>query len=81
MGMRIGDFDAIFVCDESCEQHMLDDPQAKALTDYQLCKEQGWGDIEAYAESTAGRFPDFCRLDGFDQDKQGRPKGVVEVRL
>ena len=60
---------------------MLEDPQAKGLTDYLRCKEQGWGDIVAFAESTVRRFPNFCRLDGFDQDKWGLPKGVVEVRI
>lgn len=76
-----GDFDAIFVCDEACEQRMLTDPQAKELTDYQRCKEKGLGDIIAFAESTVRRYPQFCRLDGFDQDKRGIPKGVVEVRV
>ena len=35
----------------------------------------------SFAESTVRRFPNFCRLDGFDLDKLGKPKGVVEVRL
>ena len=76
-----GDFDAIFICDEICESILLEDSLAKELTDYQRCKEKGWGDIVTFGESTVRRFPLFCRLDGFDLDKKGVPKGVLEVRL
>ena len=36
-----GDFDAIFVCDATCEELVLQDVEAKRLTDYVLCKERG----------------------------------------
>lgn len=76
-----GDFDAIFVCDEACEERVIQEGEAKELTDYVRCKERGLGDIITFLESTVRRFPHFCRLDGFDMDKRGVLKGVVEVRI
>jgi len=76
-----GDFDLIFVYDESARAIINRDADAKALTDYTYCKAAGYGDVFTFAVAAVRAFPDFCRLDMFDTDKKGIPKGVVEVAL
>ena len=77
-----GDFDCYFVYDEATEALLKHDAEAAALTDYEYCQTQGGGDVLVFAEASVRRFPQFCRIDGFDLDKATRqPKGVVEVRV
>ena len=75
-----GDLDAIFVFDERTESLLIREPDARDLLNYSRIKESGLGDLFVYAETTARRFPGWCRLDGFDYDtRSGISKGVVEV--
>lgn len=77
-----GDFDCYFVYDEATEALLQQDAEAKTLTDYGYCKTQGGGDVLVFAEASVHKFPQFCRIDGFDLDKATRlPKGVVEVSV
>ncbi len=77
-----GDFDTIFVGNESIEAILAHDVEAAMLVNYVYCKQHGWGDIFYFSEAATRKFPQMCRTDGFDYDKVTRiPKGVVEVEL
>jgi hypothetical protein len=77
-----GDFDTIFVMDEGMETILANDIEASLLVNYVVCKQNGWGDIFVFSEAVVRKFPQMCRLDGFDHDKVTKQaKGVVEVRL
>jgi hypothetical protein len=54
-----GDFDLIFVYDETSRVLLETDSEARSVVDYALCKAKGWGDIFIFAETTVQRFPAF----------------------
>ena len=77
-----GDFDLVFSYDEATETLVRHDPEAKALTDLQACRALGYlGDVFALPASLRKISPMLSGLDMFDLDRQGTPKGVVEVVL
>ncbi len=77
-----GDFDLVFSYDEVTEESVREDSEARALTDYQRCREMGFlGDIFALPASLQKFSPQFSGLNMFDFDRQGIAKGVVEVIL
>lgn len=77
-----GDFDLVFLYDEATEALARNDPQARELTDYQACHALGFlGDIFALPASVQELSPLFGGMDMFDFDRQGTPKGVIEVLL
>jgi len=77
-----GDFDLVFLYDEAAEERVRADPEARALIDYQRCREMGFlGDIFALPASLQKFSPQLSGLSMFDFDRQGTAKGVVEVML
>lgn len=77
-----GDLDTIFVMDEGMETILARDTEAALLVNYVYCKQRCWGDIFMFSEAATRKFPQMCRLDGFDHDKVTKQsKGVVEVRI
>ncbi len=77
-----GDFDLFFLYDEAAEALLRNDSEARSLTDYQACRAQGFlGDIYALPASLQKFSPTLSGLDMFDSDRQGTPKGVVEVMV
>lgn len=76
-----GDFDAIFVGDEGIEEILMKDTEAQLLLNYQVCKEIYGGDLLFFSAAAARKYPEFCRLDGFDYSKDKQPKGLVELRV
>ncbi|MGI4791126.1 MAG: DUF6932 family protein [Janthinobacterium lividum] len=77
-----GDFDLIFSYDTATEALLQEEPQARALSDYQMCHALGFlGDIFALPESLKQLSPKLSGMDMFDFDRHGTPKGVIEVIL
>nr|WP_309685923.1 hypothetical protein [Armatimonas sp.] len=76
-----GDFDAIFVGDEGIEDILMESDEARLLLNYQVCKEIYGGDLLFFSAAAARKYPEFCRLDGFDYSKDKRPKGLVELKI
>ena len=77
-----GDFDLFFLYDEATEALARNDPEARALTDYQVCRALGFrGDVFALPASLQKLSPLLGGPDMFDFDRQGTPKGVVEVMI
>jgi hypothetical protein len=76
-----GDLDGIFVYDEGIEERLKVDAEARRLIDYETCRKEGLGDILAFPSETVQKYPAMCRLDAFDFDKSGVPKGVIEVQI
>jgi hypothetical protein len=77
-----GDFDLFFLYDAPTETLARNDPEARALTDYQACRALGFlGDVFALPASLQKFSPLLGGLDMFDFDRRGTPKGVVEVML
>jgi len=76
-----GDIDCILVLNHESEAIVKSNDKARELTDYLKCKERGLGDIFGFLESTVRKHPTFCRLDGYDFDRSGIPKGVIEVQI
>lgn len=77
-----GDFDLVFSYDAATEALIRTSAEARALTDYQACRQLGFlGDVFALPASLGETSPVFSGLDMFDFDQQGRLKGVVEVLL
>src|SRR5437879_6549191 len=63
-----GDVDAILLFDENTEKILREIPAASDLLSHNSMKQRRLGDLFVFAESTVRRFPDWCRLDGFDID-------------
>ena len=77
-----GDFDLVFFYDEATKILVLRDAEARALTDYQACRASGFlGDVFAFPASLQHLSPLLYRDDMFDFDRNGTPKGVVEVTV
>lgn len=76
-----GDVDCIFVNDDIVGERLKTDAEARRLMDYEACRQSGLGDIFVFPANVVRDFPAFCRLDAFDFDKSGIPKGVVETRI
>jgi hypothetical protein len=76
-----GDFDAIFVGDDGIEEILVENDEARLLLNYQVCKEIYGGDLLFFSAVAARKFPEFCRLDGFDYSKDKKPKGLVELKI
>lgn len=77
-----GDFDLVFSYDEGTEALVRNDPEVRKLIDYQTCRALGFlGDVFALPASLQKSSPLLSGLDMFDFDRQGRPKGVIEVQL
>ena len=77
-----GDFDLVFSYDEATEALIRNDPDARKLTDYQACRALGFlGDIFALPASLQKFSPMLSGLNMFDFDRQGKPKGVIEVLI
>ena len=77
-----GDFDLVFSYDEGTEALARNDAEARKLIDYQACRALGFlGDVFALPASLQKSSPLLSGLDMFDFDRQGKPKGVVEVLL
>jgi hypothetical protein len=76
-----GDIDCILVLNLASEKIIKSNDKARDLTDYLKCKERGIGDVFGFLESTVQKHPTFCRLDGYDFDRSGVPKGVIEVQI
>ena len=77
-----GDFDLVFCYEEASEVILRTDPDARTLTDYQVCRSLGFlGDVFALPASLQSLSPALGGLSMFDFDRRGIPKGVVEVRL
>ena len=76
-----GDFDAIFIGAEGVEEILVQNPEARLLLSYQVCKELYSADLLFFSEAALRKFPEFCRLDGFDFSKDKKPKGLVELKL
>ena len=77
-----GDFDLFFLYDEAAEALLRTDPEARLLTDHQACQTLGFqGDVFALPASLQKFSPTLSGLDMFDSDRQGTPKGVVEVTI
>ena len=75
------DFDLVFSYDAATETLIRSKATARALTDYQVCRTLGFlGDIFALPASLGLSSPAFSGLDMFDFDRQGTPKGVIEVQ-
>jgi hypothetical protein len=72
-----GDFDAIFIGDEGIELLLIQDIEARLLLNYQVVKEYYGGDLLFFSKSAVLKFPELCRIDGFDYSKEKIPKGVV----
>ena len=77
-----GDFDLVFLYEEASEQLLKSDSKARTLTDMQACHKAGFrGDIFALPLSLQKLSPLLGGIDMFDLNRQGQPKGVVEVIL
>lgn len=77
-----GDFDLVFSYTEETAVIIRNDPAARQLIDYQSCRTLGFlGDVFALPASLQQNSPLLGGLDMFDFDRQGRPKGVIEVPL
>lgn len=76
-----GDFDAIFVGAEGVEERLATNPEAQLLLNYLVCKELYGGDLLFFSEAACRKYPEFCRLDGFDYSKNMTPKGLVELTV
>lgn len=77
-----GDFDLVFFYDEASEKLIKSDNNVRMLIDMQACHKAGFrGDIFALPLSLQSISPLLCGMDMFDRDRQGQPKGVVEVLL
>jgi len=75
------DIDLVFSYDAATETLIRSKATARALTDYQVCRTLGFlGDIFALPASLGLSSPAFSGLDMFDFDRQGTPKGVIEVQ-
>ena len=67
------DFDAILIYDDGVESILEDNPEAKSLVDYRICKEVGF-DLFVFSAEAARKFPNWARTDAFDYDKLGSQK-------
>ncbi len=77
-----GDFDLVFSYNAATEALIRNSAEARALTDYQACRQLGFSeDVFALPESLKTSSPTLSGLDMFDFDRQGKSKGVVEVPL
>jgi hypothetical protein len=76
-----GDFDAIFIGDEGIEPILLEDVEARLLLNYQIVKEYYGGDLLFFSKSAILKFPNLCRIDGFDYSKEKILKGVVVLPI
>ena len=77
-----GDFDVLFVYDNASANIIAQDAKALRLLDSAHCKALYGGDVWAFSEQAVRDFPQFCRVDGFDREKETRRlKGVLEVNL
>ena len=74
-----GDFNGIFVGAEGIEDQLVKTPEAQLLLNYLVCKEIYGGDLLFFSEAALRKFPEFCRLDDFDFNKDQKPKGLVEL--
>lgn len=79
MKLNPGDFDAIFIGAEGIEEILVPNQEAQLLLNYQVCKELYKADLLFFSEAALRKFPEFCRLDGFDYSKDQKPKGLVEL--
>lgn len=77
-----GDFDVLLVYDTASAAIIVQDKEALRLLDNAHCKALYGGDVWAFSEQAVRDFPQFCRVDGFDREKETRRlKGVLEVYL
>ncbi len=77
-----GDFDVLFVYDTASAAVIAQNKEALRLLDSAHCKALYGGDVWAFSEQAIRDFPQFCRVDGFDREKETRRlKGVLEVNL
>ena len=74
-----GDFDGIFVGAEGTEDILVKNPEAQLLLNYLVCKEIYGGDLLFFSAAAIRKYPEFCRIDGFDYSKDQKPKGLVEL--
>ena len=74
-----GDFDGIFIGAEGIEDILANNPEAQLLLNYLVCKEIYGGDLLFFSEAALRKYPHFCRIDGFDYNKNQQPKGLVEL--
>ncbi len=76
------DVDLMVVYDTRSEQILERNSAARELLSMAACKERGLGDVFMLSAEAVRKYPDLCRLDGFDRDKITRePKGVLEVEI
>lgn len=60
------------------ESLLAQNVEAAMLVNCVYCKQRSWGDIFVFSEAVVRKFPQMCRLDGFDHDKVTKqPKGVT----
>lgn len=74
------DFDAMFIYDENIETLFISSPELYRLVKIEECKKRGF-DLFALPLSLKEKSPLLFGLDLFDKDKNGIPKGVVEVKI